>query len=87
MTTSSPELLPRAVAVEVTDEHLAVDLDDGRHLRVPLSWFPRLVEASPEQRRAWTLLGEGIGIRWPALDEDLSVEGLLRGTPARRSTP
>lgn len=77
----------RCTSVEVTDQHLAVDLDDGRHLRVPLAWFPRLLQATPEQRRSWTLLGGGVGIRWPAIDEDLSVQGLLRGTPARRVTP
>jgi uncharacterized protein DUF2442 len=54
-----------------------VHLEDGRSLTVPLEWFPRLRDASPEQRAAWELIGRGIGIRWPALDEDISVAGLL----------
>jgi hypothetical protein len=52
-------------------------LTDGREIRVPLEWFPKLRNASPEARRNWRLIGKGIGIHWPDLDEDLSLVGLL----------
>jgi hypothetical protein len=70
--------------VEVTlDEHsLSAELADGRVISVPLAWFPRLLHATPEQREKWELCGGGFGIHWPDLDEDLSSEGLLRGSPA-----
>lgn len=84
MTTSAAEIIPRAVSVDCTDDELVVVLSDGRTLSTPLVWFPRLVEASPAQRAGWRLIGGGEGIRWEALDEDLSVRGLLRGEPATR---
>jgi len=59
-----------------------VSLVDGRRVSVPLAWFPRLLHASPAQRSNWQLLGDGEGIHWPDVDEDLSVAGILRGTPA-----
>jgi hypothetical protein len=67
--------------VEVTDDELTVVLADGRRISAPLAWFPRLLRATPEQRADWELLGDGEGIHWPRVDEDLSVSGLLRGTP------
>lgn len=70
--------------VTCTAEHLILDLADGRSLTVPLSWYPRLQQGSPEQRGNCWVAGAGEGIHWPDLDEDLSVEGLLRGTPAPR---
>lgn len=73
---------PRAVDVRCTSDELVVALDDGRVLLVPLAWFPRLAGASPAQRAETELLGEGEGIRWPAVDEDVSVLGLLEGRPA-----
>lgn len=73
-----PRLLARDVAV--TDDELTVRLADGRSISVPLVWFPRLLRATPDARRRWTLLGDGEGIRWPDMDEDLSVDGLLAGT-------
>ena len=76
----SPE--PRAKNVEVSDDDLIVDLVDGRKLCVPLVWFPKLLHAKPAARKKWELLGDGVGIHWPDVDEDLSVAGLLRGTPA-----
>jgi hypothetical protein len=57
---------------------LEVCLSDGREIRVPLEWFPKLRDASPEERQHWRLIGKGIGIHWPDIDEDLSLEGLLR---------
>ena len=82
MSSSHPELAVRATHLDVTDEDLIVDLDDGRRLIVPLSWFPRLSGASPEQRRNWRFIGKGIGFHWPDVGEDLSVHGLLAGNPA-----
>jgi len=80
MTSSSPSADPRAVDVATDDDDLTVDLADGRRLTVPLAWFPRLLHASPDQRRNWRGLCDCHGIRWPVIDEDLSVSGLLRGT-------
>jgi hypothetical protein len=68
--------------VRVTDEWLEVLLKDGRRIAVPLDWYPRLKAASGEDRAEWELCAAGYGIHWPKIDEDLSVEGLLRGTPA-----
>ena len=87
MSTLTVEAFARARAVRATDDDLVVDLTDGRTITVPLVWFPRLLHATPAQRRRWEFLGEGEGIHWPAIDEDLSVAGLLRGTPAPPSLP
>ena len=70
-------------SVEMTDAELVVGLIDGRTIIAPLVWFPRLLRATPAQRSDWELLGDGEGIHWPQVDEDLSVEGLLAG---RRSS-
>ncbi|MCK6529899.1 DUF2442 domain-containing protein [Myxococcota bacterium] len=86
MTFTSPSVDPRAVDVATDDDDLTVDLADGRRLTVPLAWFPRLLHASPDQRRNWRLLGDGQGIHWPDVDEDLSVSGLLRGTAASEAS-
>jgi len=77
MRTSDLQAAPRAVAVAVSESQLVVTLADGRELRVPLTWFPRLVNATHTQRCAWRLTGGGLGISWPDLDEDLSVAALL----------
>lgn len=82
MSTSAVRISPLAHDVSCTDDELVVGLADGRVLSVPLAWFPRLLDATAEQRRNCELLGNGEGIHWPDVDEDLSVEGLLRGTPA-----
>jgi hypothetical protein len=74
----------RARHVRCTDDALSVDLVDGRTISVPLTWYPRLLAATPEQRDHWQISGGGFGIHWPDLDEDLSTEGLLRGAPAPR---
>lgn len=73
------ESAPHAHTVRCTEDELVVSLDDGRVLSVPLVWFPRLAYATPEQRSEFELLGEGEGIHWPAVDEDISVVGLLEG--------
>jgi hypothetical protein len=72
----------RIKGVHFTDDTMAVDLLDGRTIIVPLVWYPKLFDASPEQRQNWQLSGAGYGLHWPDLDEDLSSEGLLRGAPA-----
>ena len=73
---------PRGQGVRVTDDELIVALKDGRTISVPLAWYPRLLHATAEQRARWEFLGDGEGIHWPDIDEDLSIAGLLRGTPA-----
>lgn len=72
---SPPEA--RARGVEFIPDALVVHLQDGRSLTVPIEWFPRLRDATPEQRNRWRLIGPGIGIHWPDIDEDISVAGLL----------
>lgn len=80
MNTSVSKLQPvRALDVNVTDDTLTVDLADGRTLSVPLAWYPRLLHGTPEERRNWRLIGDGVGIHWPDLDEDISIEGMLLG--------
>jgi Protein of unknown function (DUF2442) len=72
--------------VSTTDDELSVRLMDGRTITVPLAWYPRLIDATPEQRAHWEVSGAGYGIHWPDLDEDLSTEHLLRGIPAPRGS-
>jgi hypothetical protein len=67
-----------AVDVTLTDDQLLVVLADGRELAAPLAWFPRLSEASADQRKNWRLIGRGQGVHWPDIDEDISVASLLR---------
>ena len=76
MSTSAPDN-PRAASVEFQDSQLVVHLEDGRTVMVPLEWFPRLRDATGSQLADHRLVGRGIGIHWPELDEDLSVRGLL----------
>ena len=71
--------------VKVTKDTLTVDLDDGRTISVPLSWFPRLSHRSSQERNNWRLIGRGEGIHWPDLDEDISVTGLLEGLSSNES--
>jgi hypothetical protein len=68
---------PLAVDVRCSEDALHVRLADGREVAVPLEWFPRLRDATPEQRRHWRLLGGGVGLHWEEIDEDISVESLL----------
>jgi hypothetical protein len=79
MNSSVVEIRPKAREVSISDDELAVLLADGRKISVPLAWFPRLLHATTDQRRNFELLGDGDGIHWPEIDEDLSVAGLLRG--------
>jgi hypothetical protein len=72
------EVEPLAVEVSFSDDDLHVVLADGREISAPLVWFPLLQKATPEQRKNWRLIGGGIGIHWEDIDEDISIESLLR---------
>ncbi len=77
-TTSSPSQPDnRAAQVRFSDTSLIVSLADGREISVPLSWFPRLANATPNERAHWELIGQGVGIHWPDVEEDISVPRLL----------
>lgn len=75
----------KAISVDVTEDSLSVDLEDGRTITVPISWFPRLVHGSSSERQNHKLIGRGSGIHWPELDEDISIENLLFGKPSGES--
>lgn len=72
----------RVACVSFYEHRLIVDLMDGRTIAVPLAWYPRLFDATVDERQNWRVAGAGFGIHWPDIDEDLSTEGLLRGAPA-----
>jgi hypothetical protein len=74
----------RIQSVSVTDDTISAQLVDGRTISVPLAWSWRLSEATPEQRSRFEIIGTGSGIHWPEVDEDISVEGMLHGIPARQ---
>ncbi|MFV1964701.1 MAG: DUF2442 domain-containing protein [Pirellulaceae bacterium] len=77
--------IPTATRARVSDDTLSVDLADGRTISVPLAWYPRLSHGTPEERDHCRLIGNGHGIHWPDLDEDISVENLLAGRPSGES--
>ncbi len=86
MTTFTIEVpLAHAQQVTVSDDALTVDLTDGRTIAVPLVWYPRLLHGSPAERQHWQLIGNGVGIHWPELDEDISVENIVFGKPSGES--
>ena len=74
---------PLIATVEVSDETITAHLLDGRTISVPLVWSWRLAEATPAQRGHWELIGQGQGVHWPEIDEDISALGMLMGLPAR----
>jgi hypothetical protein len=74
-----------AISVVITDDSLTVDLRDGRTITVPLTWFPRILHGNSSERKNWKIIGNGKGIHWEELDEDISVEGLLAGKPSEES--
>jgi hypothetical protein len=78
MTVAAVDIQPLAVDVAFSSDKLQVELADGRQIAVPLGWFPDLQNASPKERKNWSLIGGGLGIHWEDLDEDVSVENLLR---------
>jgi hypothetical protein len=85
MASLAPAADLRVKAVAFDKDRLSVELMDGRAISVPLVWFPRLANATPEQRANFEVAGGGYGIHWPEIDEDLSTEGMLRGAPAPTS--
>jgi hypothetical protein len=86
MSTSTPEnRSTAALGVTVTDETLTVELSDGRTISAPLAWYPRLLNGTAEERGRWKLIGQGHGLHWPDLDEDISVDNLLEGKPSGES--
>jgi len=74
-----------AESVQFSDDAMIVHLDDGRALSVPLAWYPRLLHGTTNEREKFELIGNGEGIHWPELDEDISVEGLLAGRRSAES--
>jgi hypothetical protein len=74
-----------ATSVDFTEDSLAVMLDDGRAISMPVAWYPRLLHGTKAEREQYELIGDGEGIHWPALDEDISVEGLLAGKRSAES--
>ena len=77
--------LPAVVDVTVSGDALSVGLSDGRTLSVPLTWFPRLLNASTQERSTWRLIGRGTGIHWPLIEEDISIESLIAGRASAES--
>jgi hypothetical protein len=75
----------RATSVRLSNDALIVDLSDGRTVSAPLAWYPRLLNGTPVERDDHQLIGEGLGIHWPQLDEDISVEGILAGRRSHES--
>ena len=67
------------IEVNVTEDNLIVELDDGRTISIPLTWYPRLWHGTMTERQNWRMIGDGRGIHWPGLDEDISIEGLILG--------
>jgi len=76
---------PKIVSVQVTDTWITATFTDGRRVSLPLTWSWRLERAAPAQRERWELIGDGEGVRWPDIDEDLSARGFFVGSPAPRS--
>ena len=87
MRSSATDVDARAETVRCSEDELIVSLADGRRIAVPLTWYPRLLNATPSQRSNWQLLGDGHGIHWPDADEDISVAGLLRGERSAEADP
>ena len=84
MISLAPETID-AFDVQVKDDSLSVELADGRKISVPLGWYPRLAHATPAERADWKLIGSGSGIHWPAVDEDVSIAGLVAGRASAES--
>jgi hypothetical protein len=84
MNTAVNAIEPRIKYIEVTEDTITAYLIDGRVISVPLAWSWRLSEATAEQRNNWQLIGDGQGVHWPDVDEDISAKGMLSGIPARR---
>ncbi len=86
MNTSAIQTNEKVKNVFFTEDTIGVSLMDGRTIVVPLIWYPRLLNATPDQRLDWEICGGGYGIHWKSIDEDLSTEGMLRGAPAPKAS-
>ncbi len=75
----------KAQSIEVTEDSIIVDLNDGRTISAPIAWFPRLQQGNMDERNNFRFIGKGEGIHWPDLDEDISVENLILGQPSGES--
>ena len=83
---STIEIQPAlAERISIDEETLTIDFIDGRSISVPLEWYPRLLHGTPQERADWRLIGQGEGIHWPELDEDISVENVWAGKPSGES--
>jgi hypothetical protein len=78
---------PRLTSIDISDSEITAFLADGRRISVPLAWSWRLSDATLEQRQHYEIIGDGQGVHWPDVDEDISIEGMLYGIPARRPQP
>ena len=87
MSTAVETIEPRVTNVDISDSEITAFLADGRKISVPLAWSWRLSDATPEQRQHYQIIGNGQGIHWPDIDEDISIEGMLHGVPACRPQP
>jgi Protein of unknown function (DUF2442) len=85
MNTAVNVVEPRLLAIQITEDEIIAHLIDGRTVSVPLIWSWRLSEATETQRQNFEIIGDGQGVHWPDIDEDISIEGMLYGSPARRS--
>ena len=87
MTTSGLELaVPAATAASVGEDSLVIELADGRTITAPLAWYPRLLHASASERANVRVVGQGKGLHWPDVEEDISVESVVRGRPSMESS-
>jgi len=77
MNTLAVKLDAHAIDVNIDDASLHFILADGREISAPLEWFPRLRDASPDQRQKWRLIGKGIVVHWPEIDEDIAVSTIM----------
>jgi len=85
LTNSAEVTLARVLTVEVTDDTLSVDLEDGRTVSVPIGWYPRLAHGTDTERNNFEISSAGYGMHWPDLDEDIGVQGLLLGKRSSES--
>ncbi len=85
MSTSTTDSAANAVSIKIVQARLVVELADGREIRVPLTWYPRLAQGTPRERQKWELIGKGDGIYWPDLDEHISVAGIIAGRRSAES--
>ncbi len=85
MNTATTEQPLKVQYLNINNDTLTVNLVDGRAITVPLTWYPRLWHGTPAERNHWQIIGDGEGIHWPDLDEDLSIEGIVLGRPSGES--